>query len=121
MVPPNGPLLARSGSTWIHWWSPVASANMFTWSWVTSCQSLEPRCSPSCALRSLTSIVFAMDDDASHASNRSAGFERLRRAPHVDDARHDGDLEAEAGSAAEHALRGHAAADLLSQMSGDVE
>src|SRR6185295_15419086 len=27
MVVPNGPAAARSGSTWIHWWSPVASAN----------------------------------------------------------------------------------------------
>ena len=26
MVPPNGPAVARSTSTWIHWWSPVASA-----------------------------------------------------------------------------------------------
>ena len=25
MVPPKGPAAARSGSTWIHWWSPVAS------------------------------------------------------------------------------------------------
>jgi hypothetical protein len=28
--PPNGLDLARSGSTWIHWWSPVASAKRFT-------------------------------------------------------------------------------------------
>ena len=27
--PPNGPSFARSGSTWIHWWSSVASANVF--------------------------------------------------------------------------------------------
>src|SRR5438105_7286948 len=46
MGPPKGPDLARSTSTWIHWWSPVASANRFTCSWVTSCQSLYPRCCP---------------------------------------------------------------------------
>ena len=28
MVPPNGPAAARSSSTWIHWWSSVASANV---------------------------------------------------------------------------------------------
>ena len=27
IVVPNGPAAARSGSTWIHWWSLVASAN----------------------------------------------------------------------------------------------
>src|SRR5688572_1372478 len=27
MGAPNGPAAARAGSTWIHWWSPVASAN----------------------------------------------------------------------------------------------
>ena len=26
MVEPKGDCAARSGSTWIHWWSPVASA-----------------------------------------------------------------------------------------------
>src|SRR3954447_14141738 len=40
--PPKGPLFARSTSTWIHWWSPVASANRLTASWVTSNQSLLP-------------------------------------------------------------------------------
>ena len=34
MATPKGPLLARSGSTWIHWWSSVASAKRFTRSWV---------------------------------------------------------------------------------------
>ena len=33
MVPPYGPLAARSGSTWIHWWSSVASANWSTRAW----------------------------------------------------------------------------------------
>src|SRR5215211_7659517 len=47
MGPPKGlSFFARSGSTWIHWWSPVASANWFTCSWVISTQSLYPRCCP---------------------------------------------------------------------------
>src|SRR5690606_26072709 len=46
MVPPNGPAAARSASTWIHWWSPVASANWLTCSWVTVCQGLCPRWLP---------------------------------------------------------------------------
>src|SRR5829696_3962519 len=45
--PPNGlSFFARSTSTWIHWWSPVASANLFTCSWVTSYQSLVPSSVP---------------------------------------------------------------------------
>ena len=32
---PKGPSFARSGSTWIHWWSSVASANVLMRSWVT--------------------------------------------------------------------------------------
>src|ERR1700722_6850281 len=41
--PPNGDCaVARSGSTWIHWWSSVASAKVFTRSWVTSNHSLVP-------------------------------------------------------------------------------
>ena len=39
-------LIARFGSTWIHWWSPVASANWFTCSCVIVTQSLCPRCCP---------------------------------------------------------------------------
>ena len=35
MGPPIS-LVARSTSTWIHWWSPVASANLFTRSWSMS-------------------------------------------------------------------------------------
>src|SRR3954470_11256222 len=46
MVPPNGPAAARSTSTWIHWWSPVASAKAFTRSWSISSQSLVPSSSP---------------------------------------------------------------------------
>src|SRR5919197_1994554 len=52
MVMPKGPSLARSGSTWIHWWSPVASANRFTCVWSTACHSLDPRCSPTASWRS---------------------------------------------------------------------
>src|SRR5690348_6784882 len=43
MGPPKGlSFLARSTSTWIHWWSPVASATRSTASCVTSYQSLLP-------------------------------------------------------------------------------
>ncbi len=44
--PPNGPSAACCGSTRIHWWSPVASANWFTASWVISYQSLRLSSSP---------------------------------------------------------------------------
>src|SRR5579862_4488018 len=52
MVPPNGPAAARSGSTWIHWWSPVASANRSTCAWSITCQSDQPRCVPASAFNS---------------------------------------------------------------------
>src|SRR5690606_20812776 len=46
MGPPNGPCLARSTLTWIHWWSWVASANWLTCSCVMVNQSLVPSFSP---------------------------------------------------------------------------
>ena len=52
MVAPNGPVAARSGSTWIHWWSPVASANRSMRSWSISTQSEVPRSVPVAAATS---------------------------------------------------------------------
>src|SRR3954447_24079123 len=49
MVPPNGPSFARSTSTWIHWWSPVASANTSTRSWSIGSHSELPSSSPAAA------------------------------------------------------------------------
>ena len=46
MVPPNGPAAACSGSAWIHWWSPVASANESIRAWSISIQSVGPSSSP---------------------------------------------------------------------------
>src|SRR4051812_1075241 len=40
---PNGPVLARSTSTWIHWLSSVASANFWIWSWVMVTHPVVPR------------------------------------------------------------------------------
>ena len=40
IVPPNGDSLARSTSTWIHWWSSVASANWLTRSCSITFQSV---------------------------------------------------------------------------------
>src|SRR5690242_7166289 len=52
MVCPNGPDAARSGSTWIHWWSPVASANVSIRFWSTSTQSEVPISVPAAAMNS---------------------------------------------------------------------
>src|SRR3954451_887854 len=63
MGPPNGlSFFARSGSTWINWWSPVASANWFTRSWVISTQSLWPNSLPTrlCTPSRPSTIVCAM-------------------------------------------------------------
>src|SRR5438093_8918054 len=46
MVVPNGPPAARSRSTWIHWWSPVASANASMRSCDTSIQDEGPNSAP---------------------------------------------------------------------------
>src|SRR3954449_9340612 len=60
MVPPNGVSFARSGSTWIHWKSSVASANALMRSWVTSCQSLTPSSSPILDLSSSGPVMVSM-------------------------------------------------------------
>ena len=46
MVPPNALSAARAGSTWIHWWSPVSSANASMRSCVMSCHAVGPRSEP---------------------------------------------------------------------------
>src|SRR5689334_2149407 len=46
IVVPNGPSLARSGSTWIHWWSTVAAANASIFSCGISIQLEGPKVSP---------------------------------------------------------------------------
>src|SRR5438445_13565360 len=57
-VVPNGPFAAASGSTWIHWWSPVASANRLICSCVISCQSLVPSSRwADCSGSSVVSVV----------------------------------------------------------------
>src|SRR4051812_20116606 len=59
--PPKGlSALARSTSTWIHWWSPVASAKRFTASWVTSYQSLVPSSWPTRPGSSAMVVVVVM-------------------------------------------------------------
>src|SRR5579859_7003832 len=45
-------LRARSGSTWMYWWSPVTSAKAFTRSWVTSTHLPTPISWPTNALSS---------------------------------------------------------------------
>src|SRR3954447_7829163 len=70
MVPPNGVSFARSTSTWIHWWSPVTSANVSTSFWVTSCQSEVPSVSPSACLSSSSPVIVRM---AGHHTSRRAG------------------------------------------------
>lgn len=53
---PEGAAAARSGSTWIHWWSPVASANRSIRFWSISSQSLCPSCSPTPAFSSSADV-----------------------------------------------------------------
>src|SRR3954465_15618401 len=60
MVPPNGPAAARAGSTWIHWWSPVASANASTCACVISCHSVTPSSLPAAACSSSMPVIVVM-------------------------------------------------------------
>src|SRR3954462_9191343 len=60
MVPPKGVSFARSGSTWIHWWSPVTSAKASMSFCVTSCHSLAPRSWPSYFLSSSIPVIVVM-------------------------------------------------------------
>src|SRR5579859_2095793 len=46
IVVPNGPDFARSRSTWIHWWSPVVSANESMRSCETSIHEEGPNSAP---------------------------------------------------------------------------
>src|SRR5215472_14404693 len=78
MGPPNGPLRARSGSTWIHWWSSVASAKRFTRSCVISNGSLTPSSWPTRCFSS--SIVRLLIED--RLSLRRPSRSRSRPADH---------------------------------------
>src|SRR5271157_2734799 len=55
VLPPGISRAARSGSTWIHCSSPVASANLSMRSWLISSQSLTPTSAPTADLISLKS------------------------------------------------------------------
>src|SRR5256885_11870889 len=66
-VVPNGPFAAASGSTWIHWWSPVASAKRSICSCVISCQSLVPSSrSPDCSSSAIVSVVVISSSSLPH-------------------------------------------------------
>src|SRR5579883_2002818 len=55
VLPPGISRAARSGSTWIHCSSPVASANLLIRSWVISSHSLTPTSVPTADLSSFKS------------------------------------------------------------------
>src|SRR5687768_10222031 len=81
MGPPKGDsAVARSTSTWIHWKSPVASAKVFTCSWVTVVHSLKPRCVPT-AVRtaSIPSKVVTAMSSSSPSRVLGAGGDDLAR------------------------------------------
>src|SRR4030095_4169210 len=52
VLPPGISRLALSTSTWIHWWSPVASANLSIMAWSTVIQSEGPSSCPMCCCKS---------------------------------------------------------------------
>ncbi len=52
MVVPKGPAAAASTSTWIHWWSRVASAKESIRAWSISSHSLVPISEPAAAATS---------------------------------------------------------------------
>ena len=85
-MPPNGVSAARSGSTWIHWRSPVASANALISPWVTSSQVARAEFLADVRLE----FVDAVDRQLSHVSDpQHVGLRRAyaRLMPTADDER----------------------------------
>src|SRR3712207_2709352 len=84
IVVPNGlSVFARSGSTWIHWWSPETSANLSMSSWVTSRQSLGPMVCPTSSLSSSIpfTVVGVMPRSISTVVVPGLRLERLAQLP----------------------------------------
>src|SRR5689334_18232767 len=78
MGPPKGlSALARSTSTWIHWWSPVDSANSWMRSWSTTTQSVGPSSVPTRSRRSAgvgtDSVMSAFGDGGRRGRGRRPG------------------------------------------------
>src|SRR5713226_7202563 len=79
-VVPNGPFAAASGSTWIHWWSPVASAKRLICFCVISCHSLVPSSrSPECSSSAIVSLVVISSSSLPH--RLAAGLVHRRQHP----------------------------------------
>src|ERR1035437_4291106 len=72
-VVPNGPFLARVGSTWIHCWSRVTSANWL----ITGCVTLSPVADAQVGPRA-GSQAFDARDDARVGAPEQAGFGACR-------------------------------------------
>src|SRR5690348_7299194 len=81
MVPPNGPWAACSTSTWIHWWSPVASAKASTRSCSMVSQSLEPSSSPTASDSSSSVVKVRMEWKDRRVSTPTR--DEVHRAPKV--------------------------------------
>src|SRR5436853_2285539 len=62
IVVPNGPAAARSGSTWIHWRSPVASANASIRSCGTSIHDDGPNSAPATRSVNATPLLCGLLD-----------------------------------------------------------
>ena len=60
IVVPNGPAAAASTSTWIHWWSSVASAKASIRAWSISSHSLVPISDPAAAATSSSVVKVRM-------------------------------------------------------------
>src|ERR1700742_304748 len=70
VLPPGISFAARSTSIWIHWWSPVASANLLMRSWSIVTQSDTPTSWPTIlAMSSKATVCISLSplDDAGFA------------------------------------------------------
>src|SRR5688500_6555707 len=81
MVVPKGVALARSGSTWMNWWSWVTSANPSIWAWVTSNHSPVPSSLPMSARNSSNAFAAASLMSPDPRQTSASAEPRLRAAP----------------------------------------
>src|SRR5690348_11398575 len=100
MVRPKGPFAARSGSTWIHWWSPVASANASIRCCGTSIQLEGPNSAPGSS-----SVVIAPPYDTRRPGVARAGGEEQHELAGVQLARPRGAVERQQRIDAAHVAR----------------
>src|SRR5512147_2355263 len=91
VLPPGISRLARSTSTWIHWWSPVASANLLIVSWSMVTHSETPKSSPIWFFRSFGVSITRMLASSLRSGRRAPEARQGRVQLHAEGVERHGD------------------------------